>query len=709
MPIDPYTTCPGGTGKKIKFCCPDLLGELDKIQRMLEGEQRAACLEHIENLEPKYPQRACLLSIKAMLEAQLGQEAKAEATLTTFTEKYPENPVALAEKSTLLASQEGGVAAIGPLQDALEKCAEQIPPAVYDAIGLVAQTLIADNELIAARAHLVLQIGMGGTKDQRPLQLLLRVNSSPSVPLLAKQDMPLLPAPEDALWKSSFNAALEPGMFGAWRLAADNLTALAAKVGDWPVIWHNIGVLRAWLADTPRAVEALHKYATQPIPLDDAVEAEALAQSLDPDTIDQVDVLVLTYDLKDAEAAQARLAASPRALAMPIDLARTGGADEPPPRGAYALLDRPAAASGAQIMRKQVPHIVGQVLLYGKQTDRAARLEVIVYRTQLEQAQAALAEIGGDALGPIAGQEVTAQVSALQHALSWNWRLPDDTTPEQRLALMIDERREILLNRWPEMPQKIFGGRSASQAAGDPNLRIKLLAAVLVLQLATDQVAADFDFNLLRSKLGLPPQEPITPKQVSLADLPLVRLGRVDVKQLADEELIDLYRRADHYRHVAALRRLAHEIIERPSLDKQVEKSEVYGVLAQIEPNTLQAIAYLDEARKAADATKASTAPWDLAELALRIARGEVAEADRVLNHIREQHLREPGVAQALFQILAEAGIIGPDGKPTVPAAAREAPGIVVPGAAAAEPGKIWTPGSEQPSGKKSALWTPGD
>ena len=126
MPIDPYASCPGGTGKKIKFCCPDLLSELDKVQRMLEGEQRAGCLEYIEALEGKFPKRACLLSIKAMLEAQLGQESKAEATLASFMEKYPENPVALAEAATMKAGQEGGVAAIGPLQDALESEGSQI-------------------------------------------------------------------------------------------------------------------------------------------------------------------------------------------------------------------------------------------------------------------------------------------------------------------------------------------------------------------------------------------------------------------------------------------------------------------------------------------------------------------------------------------------------------------------------------------------------
>ena len=47
MPIDPYASCPGGTGKKIKFCCSDLLTELDKVQRMLEGEQRAGCFEKL--------------------------------------------------------------------------------------------------------------------------------------------------------------------------------------------------------------------------------------------------------------------------------------------------------------------------------------------------------------------------------------------------------------------------------------------------------------------------------------------------------------------------------------------------------------------------------------------------------------------------------------------------------------------------------------
>src|SRR5439155_22991972 len=121
--------------------------------------------------------------------------------------------------------------------------------------------------------------------------------------------------------------------------------------------------------------------------------------------------------------------------------------------------------------------------------------------------------------------------------------------------------------------QKIFGGKSASQVATDPAQQVKLLAALLLLELSTDQVTSDFDFNELRAKLGLPKLEIIDPKATNLAELPLVRLARVDLKALTDEQSVDLFRRADHYRHITALRTLAHEVLARPSLDAEVDKA----------------------------------------------------------------------------------------------------------------------------------------
>ena len=53
MALDAYSDSPGGTGKKVKFCCPDFVSELEKIERMLDGKQFVACLQHIDQLEQK--------------------------------------------------------------------------------------------------------------------------------------------------------------------------------------------------------------------------------------------------------------------------------------------------------------------------------------------------------------------------------------------------------------------------------------------------------------------------------------------------------------------------------------------------------------------------------------------------------------------------------------------------------------------------------
>ena len=58
MPVDPYAACPGGTCKKVKFCCPDLVGDLEQLDRLIEGDQISAALEQVKRLSEKHPRRA---------------------------------------------------------------------------------------------------------------------------------------------------------------------------------------------------------------------------------------------------------------------------------------------------------------------------------------------------------------------------------------------------------------------------------------------------------------------------------------------------------------------------------------------------------------------------------------------------------------------------------------------------------------------------
>ena len=62
MSLDPYAPCPGGTGKKIKFCCPDLVGDLEKW--MKDGK-----LNNVSPGEPKMGEA----DVKSFLHASKGK------------------------------------------------------------------------------------------------------------------------------------------------------------------------------------------------------------------------------------------------------------------------------------------------------------------------------------------------------------------------------------------------------------------------------------------------------------------------------------------------------------------------------------------------------------------------------------------------------------------------------------------------------------
>lgn len=233
---------------------------------------------------------------------------------------------------------------------------------------------------------------------------------------------------------------------------------------------------------------------------------KALAQLLDRDAVDQIDIITLRYPIREFEQLQARLIAHSQTPRMPIDLARLGTEDQPPPKDAFFVLDRPVPATGAGITREQIPNVVGQAFVFGKQTDRGAMLEVVTYRTdEIELTRKSLADVAGDALEmPV--EEVSGQVPAVDHALGWNWRLPDDTTAEQRLALLTAQHTAMLSDRWTGFPQKLFGGKAPAEVAADPQYRVPLLAAILLLELSSDGALSDLDYNALRLRSSCPPR-----------------------------------------------------------------------------------------------------------------------------------------------------------------------------------------------------------
>lgn len=711
MPLDSYSLCPGGTGKRIKFCCKDLVPQLQQLERMIEGEQNTAALQQVERQLQETPDRACLLSLRAMLLRMVDKLDEHGAAAALFVEKHPTNPMALAEQAMALAAEPGRAReAMESLERAIAASGEGLSGRVYEAMDAVAHALLEQGQVVAARALLLLQTAVH-QEDQHPLEMVLQLNASPAIPLLLKDDTILDVAPEGAAWKPAFDAATQTIAAGQWLSAAEQLAALAEREPGEPAIWRNLATLRMWLADSTAAVEALHRLAALPVPLEDAAEAEATALFMSADPLgDEVDQLLASYTITDPEATQTALAGWTRAMTMPVDPASLAREGEPPPKSLWFLLDRAPLTAEGEVDPMDVPQILCQVAFYGRQTDRDARLELLgIAAPQRERLEADLRDLLGAAIAPGGESKVLGRISASRLILRLARYLPRGISRDETEQLVERLLDHAALAQWPDHALGLLGGRTPREAAKDPQTHVKLLAAILLLEHWMEAAGENFDFNRLRASLGLPALEPIDPTRTRADRLPLDRLARVEVEKLADDALLSAYHRVVAFRVLPAIKKYSQAVVDRPQVGRPEEREMAYRLLAQREKDLDKAVGYLDQGRKEAVAGARSCATFDLMELPLRLQQGAGSDLGHLVNHLQREHLREPGVAEALAQFLVEIGAIRPDGTAApMRAPAAEQPGIVVPGAEADAAGKIWTPDSQTPGGAKSGkIWTP--
>ena len=729
MSLDAYQPCPCGIDKKIKFCCgAEILDDLAKIDEALAGEQRLGALDLCNRLLAQKPDRPCLLMHKATVQMALNELPACRETVAHLLQVAPGNPGGLAITAMLACHEAQAKEAVEALQSALEVQQGKLIPVVYEAIGIVARTLDAFGEPLAAQTYAVFQASASGGKDRNAVMTLLELEASGQIPLAIHGMTGLVPAPAEAQLKAAevaeFSAALHQADVGCWRKAAELFEKLAQKSPGEPAIWRNIAVCKLRVLDNAGAIAALRKFASlSAVPRDDAVEAEALAQFLiDPAEVDFLPEITVTYAITDAQALREHLLSSKRVHSVPFDPAQFREGEEPPPLAMFLVLDREVPPTPQNLTRDNVPKVLGEMLLYGKETDRPARVEFSATKTadfeaKLKHVRDAL----GQWLGEKLKEEESGKVSAVGAALAINWRFPDETPLDVRKKMIQEHRTQTLLSVWPNLPMGVLDGKSPRQAVADSAGQIRVQAIILQMDLAEPE--ENPDYSKLRRSLGLPVLEPIDPSGVRVESLSPARQTRLDVKKMTDDQLVAVYRRAVVTASPRLLRKIGLEIVSRPSLDshQQLDKGEVYDILSRMALDADEAVKFLVKAQEVAKAKGRSPARYLLAELPYRLQRGEEQESRRILNLLTTRHANEPGVQQALLNLLAQLGLVRVDpatGRPVmiipsggVPGAAPTALGAAPPPPTAEAPAKsaLWTPDQGLPAGEgKSKLWLPG-
>ena len=710
MGLDPYSPCPCGSGKKLKFCeCAVDSADIEKVVVAIDGDQRIAAIDLMDRILLQKPHQKALLALKAMVQFQLRDVPNARKTSAAFLAIAPTNPVALT-LSSFGDLEDGKLSeAVLKVQKAIAASSRELHYLIPDALMSIAQSLVIQGKFLAARAHLLLRFSMLGEQEEDRMgeQLLYRLEHAEDMPLACKQDFQVHPCDSAASYAVEFETALEAARNGSWLTAAQQFESLDKKHPHQAAILFNLGVFQTYLAD-PHAPATWRNYASVPnLPVEDAVEAELLSQALDPTAVSEnVDEIRITYAVKDVSHLLEVLTADHRVNRMNIDLRKLVPEGSPPPRAAYWLLDRAIPASGDGLTREQVPVVIGDLFLFGKETDREARLEFIITKTKdMVQKVRHLQAVGGDQLGMIEKEEKLGGLAALEEAMMTRWRLPEGTPLELRQQLLKEQKQYNMFEVLPKQPIKLFGSKSALEVASEPQHRIRLLALIRSYELDHLNGGQEVDFNELRRQLGLPPQEDLDPTGVDIRTVSLLRLGRYDATKFTNEQIFVVITRSLRVGHAHPLVRTAYATLDRTDLPPEFSKCDAHELLAKYEREPGKSLEHILQAQAIATEQGRSPARYMLTEFDLRIARGEMNDVQRIMTTLQAKYIREPGIAEALYQKLMQLGIINPDGSSRL-----GSPGGAMPEAApAAAPNALWTPEGAASGGQQpSKLWIPG-
>ena len=724
MDIDVYQQCPCHGDKKIKFCCgKDILGDLNQVLAKNKSGQSQAALDQLDRAMEKMGPKDCLLTIKTHILITAGEIELAKQANDQFLTTNPKHSTGLHHRALILLAEGKMDESVEALQDAMDSIkGNEIPISLANAFRMVGLGLYAQGKLIAARAHLIYASALKGDQDPELQQILHEIITAPSTPLVLKQDFALGRAPADVEWESKFvnvGRAMDRGQF---RKALKFLNKIDEAFPDQPIVVRAIAIVQGYLGRVSDMVGGFRRFAgleaTQQL---QAVEAESIAQLFDEKPLSAiVPIERITFELSETEKVTELALSSNR-------MTSSGGIDAdpfeegPPPRHAFVVLDRERVSSADDLTLENVPSVISELLIYGKQTDRPARFEAITAKDgRYDELKKLLDENFGEFITGEPKFTSMGESNAMSELLEWRWHLPEGVTRPQHAELVKAQREAVILEQWTQLPFSPLGDQSPEAAAKDPAMEVPLRALVLMLENAAQgQFFNDELGKKLQEKLGLSDYETTEVAEDERISSP-IQQQHLDYKKLADEQLMQIQADAMRIGNVRVLRQVVAEALARPDF-KGATRDMCYSMMAHFCDDEQESLGHIEKACEEATKAGRPIGLYLVQEFEFRLSRGMTDGLPELLTKIQQGHLDDPDVEYQLVRVLDRFGI-GPDRGPL-----RGGPGAPPPpppqptAAPAASGGAIWTPdqggapreapaqavADEAPGESKSGLYIP--
>ena len=536
MDIDAYHLCPCQSGNKIKFCCgKDVINELNEILKKNGSGQVRAALDQLDRTAAKRGDKDCLLVIKTHILISANDIPAAKETNSLFRKNSPGHPMGLQHLAVIDLFEGRLDDAINSLQDAMDanKGAE-IPVAVSNVFKVVAGALIEEGRVFAGLAHLQFASRLRGDQDPEISEMYIGLLQEWSFFSFLFQTEVLEEVPAGVEWEKLYANAERAIARGQFRRALQYLTKATNDFPAHPTMLRAVAIVKMMLAHED-AGDAWREYAKWP-DLNSAFAAEALAFAyVQDDSWAAIDpIMVLRYEFDNADEVSEGLIASKIFERVETPPRMPDGS--PPPKFGFAILDKPIAEVSDSLSLDDIALRIGNAEVYGKQTDRPARMDLWVAGSRVDQAKSLLQKIDvklGDPVEETAHENSVAQdVLLMTQAL-----LPQELEPVEADRLQMEHRRLRFLNQMLDLPIDKNHELSIREAAKKPELRNLVYARLLILvSNSKSRFAPEGVFEEMLEKLELPPLGPVEPDDFAALTSPL-RSRAVDLSNARLEEV----------------------------------------------------------------------------------------------------------------------------------------------------------------------------
>ena len=715
MSVDKYAVCPCGSGKKIKFCkCKESIEEMDRVVNMVNGGQIVPALDRLSEVLQTHPDAAWALAVRGRLLLDLREYETLNENADRFIRLQPSNPLALTQRAAANLFRGQVEPATESMLSALTESGRDVDAFVLDVASALAYMLAQRGVFLTSRVYASLAMMTTGYQGgQAAVSVLQQLNTSPTINQLIKATPMLIPRPRDVEWGERYDEASSLLENQKIDLAESKFQSLQRTLSKEPAVLSGLLMCAIWHGDTDAQSTLFKKLSEcESLEHEERVQSRALSALVDPTSPD-LSILVkrLEGTINNAEEVELCLTADSRFTSLPGNMLGSLRMtdSEVPPRAGFQILDRDKPESLDQLPPiDEVPESIALVFVYGKQTDRDARIEIHDVRPRdLQSVKERIASL----IDGIELQESDSDPLPLLAAVQPQVAIiPFKAKQSEAEKLQAELMEARLGDRIVDTEIPFLGGKTLRETANDDSLAFERIVAVRLIEqydeiVSKSETLMDQVYQL--SNLTAP--ENLHPEPADAEAIANEDLNRVHGDKLDAETLIYLLQRCQQVSATPAARRFAAQLIEAElTEEQQPAKMLAHMTLVNTAKQNDKALEALEKAKAFAVANQMPTAQLLLSEVSLRLAAGDPQGFQETIQSLTSQYGNDPEVMARLQQMLMAYGLIGPDGAPRSGGSPQAAGGN--PSGAG---GGLWTPdqGQQPPTqegGGGSKLWVPG-